>query len=683
MRAGSLSPSDALRSSSPTHEEEAVDLSTLPPVYVIPAHLEQDELHDVEDSLIRCHANLTYDAAEARLFISSVNTKKRAQFELRKLRIWTEETTHWKSRAEDSIEKRSSKEGEEHPRKRRKISPSIVSISSEEPTEDDRDPSKRSAAQFHGFLAESNESLILVFKVQWLKDLISNNHFLDISDYLVFEGKRVERPSDATSEPPSRKGTNDSLQDGAQDQAEDILERARADTPPRTKGRVSRFISAPHGSRRFKDQLHQSRWGDHDTEKMKLLQLETSSQEKNSSQETSSDPDIPPPPDWVTQNLKYACQRSTPEIFENEEFLDLLRKIRLARLLTGDEIGVRAYSTSIAAIAAMPTKIISPKEILRLPGCDVKIANLWIEYKNTGQIEAAFEVDTDETMQILNKFYQIWGVGDKTSRDFFDRGWRDVDDIVEYGWNQLSRVQQIGVKYYDEFQQGIPRPEVESILAKVLEHAVRVRDDGIEALVVGGYRRGKLESGDVDIIVSHRQLDKTANLVTDIVASLEEEGWVTHTLRLDLTNTHRGQNTLPLKGSPHAIGSGFDTLDKAMVVWQDIDWPTKEEDLKKDPKAKNPNVHRRVDIIVSAWRTAGCAVLGWSGGTTFQRDIRRYAKYIKEWKFDSSGIRNRRTADIVRLEGPNGVTGSMVDAEKAVFEGLGLVYREPWERCTG
>jgi DNA polymerase IV len=76
-------------------------------------------------------------------------------------------------------------------------------------------------------------------------------------------------------------------------------------------------------------------------------------------------------------------------------------------------------------------------------------------------------------------------------------------------------------------------------------------------------------------------------------------------------------------------------------------------------------------------------VLGWSGETTFQRDLRRYAKHVKGWKFDSSGIRDRRSGQVVILEGKTGVAGSMVDAEKAVFEGLGLTYIEPSDRCTG
>jgi DNA polymerase IV len=609
MRSGSLSPSASLLSSSPVPESESLDLSALPSVYVISTYISEEELHDIEDALIRCHAPLTYDTSEARLFLCNLNTAKRIQFELRKSRVWTKETSHVSTLSSTLLKVSSAqqegKQPHENSRKKRKLRSSYVSSSSPEPSPGIENRFRNPENDISTSLASTDETLILVVKIQWLKDVVAQGRIISLSDYLLYEGRRIEKPSDLTLDAAGR--TRSSEPPEIQEQPDDILKRAKADPPPASKGPRSRFVSAPHGSRRFRDQQHRSRWGDHE-EKTELLQVETSSQD------TSPDNEIPSPPEWVTQNLKYACQRITPTLSPNEEFLDLLKKIRLARLLTSDEIGVRAYSTSIAAIAAVPTKIFNPKEILRLPGCDVKIANLWIEYRNTDHIAAASEVDTDDTLVILNKFYQIWGVGDKTARDFFNRGWRDLDDIVEYGWDQLTRVQQIGVKYYDEFQVGIPRAEVEFILEKVREHAVKVRDDGIEALVVGGYRRGKTESGDVDIIVSHRELAKTANLVTDIVASLEEEGWVTHTLRLDLTNTHRDQSTLPLKGSPVAIGSGFDTLDKAMVVWQDINWPNKEEILERDPKAKNPNIHRRVDIIVSAWRTVGCSVLGWSGG---------------------------------------------------------------------
>lgn len=247
-------------------------------------------------------------------------------------------------------------------------------------------------------------------------------------------------------------------------------------------------------------------------------------------------------------------------------------------------------------------------------------------------------------------------------------GWRDLDDIVEYGWQSLSRVQQIGVKYYDEFQKKIGRSEVRKIADVILNHAHRL-DSNYDMVIVGGYRRGREESGDVDVILTHREESKTLNLIENLALSLEKDNYIKHTLSLSKKNSERGQMPLPWKGEGSTWGSGFDTLDKAMVVWLD---PNEETAL-----------HRRVDIIVSPWKTIGCAILGWSGETTFQRDLRRYCKKEKGLKFDSSGIRDRKNGSWVDFESGDAAVESMDEAERRVFAGLGIPWRPPSERCTG
>lgn len=267
-------------------------------------------------------------------------------------------------------------------------------------------------------------------------------------------------------------------------------------------------------------------------------------------------------------------------------------------------------------------------------------------------------------------------------------GWRSLDDIVEHGWDQLSRVQQIGVKYYDEFRRKIPRDEVEAIGATILAHARKIHP-GFQLTIVGGYRRGKTQSGDVDVVISHPDAAMTLGFVERIVRSLERTAHVTHTLTLSLRNSERDQAPLPWRGEGAGArkGSGFDTLDKALVVWRDP-----HGDAAAAAAATSSAPHRRVDIIVSPWKTVGCAVLGWSGGTTFQRDLRRYCKQEKGLKFDSSGIRSRADGAWVDLEGSGGASPTaaavppapdMETAERRVFEALGLVWRRPEERCTG
>jgi DNA polymerase IV len=740
MTSNRKSPSPTFRDSSPPVED--INLSSLPPVFVLSAHLSTEDLHDIEDQLQQHGALVTYDINEAKLVIGKVGTKKRAQFELRSRGLWTEEV----GGKIEPINAQKLDGAEEPPRKKARLDspkkeresaiittlggdsstesedesqnsmPNLVNDkstandgitqetstalnnSSLGPEHDDqvekgigiidrlRPVSKTKAREVPGLKQMNLFKNIQVLKLQWLEDSFHQSRVMDIGPYIIYEGCAVQSPPDYGRStykqnsfpiPAAAKLPNSQHKFAERPQTQKILERAQADLSGISQ--VAHYNPMSHGARRFERHGASSQFSHQDPtpHPAKLLEMTTSEYE-------GGDSDMPKAPEWVKKNLRYACQRSTPANPPNDAFIKEIKKIKLARLLIGDEIGVRAYSTFIAAIAAYPYTISNPREILRLPGCDVKLANLWIEWKNFGHIKEADDCENDETLQGLKLFYDIWGVGATTARTFYnDKGWRDTDDVIEYGWKDLNRVQQIGLKYYDEFKVGIPRTEVEIIASKVREHAVKVRDGGIELMVVGGYRRGKAESGDVDMIVSHRDLEKTAGLVNDIVASLETEGWITHTLTLSLTSTERGQSTLPFKSSGVAShGVGFDTLDKALVVWQDPSWSTMNLDLAENPQAKNPNIHRRVDIIISPWRTVGCAITGWSGGTTFQRDLRRYARAIKGWKFDSSGVRDRSTGEVVELEGPEGVSGDMLEAEKAIFQGLGLIYRPPTERCT-
>ncbi|KAL1605137.1 hypothetical protein SLS60_004680 [Paraconiothyrium brasiliense] len=686
-----------------------LDLSSIPLIATLGAHFKGDEEDKVKATLRRHGAQLTADVSKPKVLIGKVGTRRRAEFELRSRKFEVEEVIESK-RAPSPVK-------QDTPRKRARDSgtssePIFVqddgstteeggdegSETEDEAPESTRDtpptspviPDEEPTLQSTVFNDASNDDILWVIKVEWLDECLSAGCLVPLGENLVYKCRIKKRPpatldagySTTKAVYPSllKPATQTNL--AARPRASPhILGRAKEDVTTTTAKRPYNPHNDGHGSRRFDGKSYASSSTKptfaHQT--AHLLQQTTSDYE-------GEDSDIPPPPDWVAQGVKYACQRFTPADPPNQDFIDELKKIRTARILIDDEIGVRAYSSIIASIAAYPYKLRHPRELARLPSCDEKTAVLFVEWKNTGKIQAVEDYENDEAMKVLRSFYDIWGVGAKTARNFYyNKGWLELDDIIEYGWNELDRVQQIGVKYYDEFLSGIPRPEVESIADIVRQHAVRLRDERITVTIVGGYRRGKSASGDVDMIVSHPELSATAHLVRDIVESLEDEEWITHTLTMSLHNTSRNQTTLPFR-TTKASGAGFDTLDKALVVWQNPSWPTRDADLDADldanPKAKNPNIHRRVDIIIAPWRTVGCAVMGWSGGTTFQRDLRRYAKHKKGWKFDSSGIRSRETGQVVMLEGEEGVEGTPEEAERRVFKGLGLEYVPPEMRCT-
>ena len=671
-------------------------LAKLKPIFILSYGLELDDLHELEEEVIGLDGDLTYDVKEARIFLARIEQKKRAAFELRSKGLWTEE---WN---DSSMEP---------PRKRMRLSsPRVEPVHPVNTGSDTESGSSSSTATARSSRPTSpvapDEHLespphifpddpdrILVIKLEWLENSMKQKKLLPFHEHVIYDARVISKPEIQSSKPktqpatylkvnldaPSRSRIPPSAPSGAT--ITSILERAKAEAPSSTPGKGH---PVAHQARRRFNQSTTTPALTHPNKPPKLHRTTTSEFEDLESRS------IPLPPPWVCDHVTYSCLRSTPLHSPNIRFIRALEAIKLARLLTLDEIGVRAYSTSIAAIAAYPYLLTSAAEVLRLPGCDAKIAALWDEWADSAEEEAerwsptVRELEGDENLKVLKVFHEIWGVGPETARRFhFEKGWKDLDDLVEFGWSALNRVQQIGVKFYDEFMVKIPRAEVEGIRDVVLRHARSCRGVGekdfgterdVEAVIVGGYRRGKEECGDVDIILSHRDQELTEGLVVDVVASLEQEGWVTHTLTLNTTTSDRGQQTLPYRGV--GGGHGFDSLDKALCVWQDPDWDVAEG-------KKNPNIHRRVDIIISSWRTVACSILGWSGGNTFERDIRRYVKRAKGWKFDSSGVRDRVSGRVLDLESPKeGQADSWLDREKRLMEGLGIRWRPPGERCT-
>ncbi|OQE42020.1 hypothetical protein PENCOP_c004G07321 [Penicillium coprophilum] len=643
--------------------EHVFIFSSQPPIFVLPTHLSLEDLDEVEGRLTDCGGRLTYDIAEAGLVLGNVGRAKRAALELRTRGIWTEELIP--TSASKSI-------GTEPPSKRRRtnhydgtkdVPVEIIDLSTE--SEGEKGAVNPPEKVIPEPKAEEVQNSVTVLKLEWMDTSIIAGKCVSQDPFVVYRGRKIPPP-------PPTKGVGNKQNLLAQKSSQ-IIERAKQDaglptprTPPPDHIHARRSKEPPDGSS--------------PRPRPKLYRQTTSEHEKEEN-------NVPPQPDWVRDQVVFACLRSAPLHPPNEDFISQLVKIRRIRQLTLDEIGVRAYSTSIASLAAYPHPIERPSEILALPGCNAKIADLFAEFQqhggcshtdDDGNVAAADALETDPMLRVLNLFYGIWGVGAKTAREFYHRGWRDLDDIVEHGWDKLSRVQQIGVKFYEEFQEGVPRDESEGIANTIRDHAGRVRPedkDGIECVIVGGYRRGKELSGDVDIILSHRDDAVTRNLIVDVVASLEVEHYITHTLSLHLTSSLREQQTLPFHGDD---ARKFDTLDKALVVWQDPHFDAQAVGGNEQP-GKNPNIHRRVDIIISPWRTVGCAILGWSGDTTFQRDLRRHAKKARSLKFDSSGVRDRGTGRQVDLE-HGGETWE--EREKLVMEGLGIGWRPPEERCT-
>ena len=119
-----------------------------------------------------------------------------------------------------------------------------------------------------------------------------------------------------------------------------------------------------------------------------------------------------------TDQGKFSCQRYTPLICKNEGLVDALQKLKLARTLQEDKIGIRAYSTVVASIRAYPVRIMDAQEISHSEGCGPKIVNIVNEYLTYGKIQEAEDVWMEDDIRTKYHFWQVHGVGPATAREY-------------------------------------------------------------------------------------------------------------------------------------------------------------------------------------------------------------------------------------------------------------------------
>ncbi|EPS38194.1 hypothetical protein H072_8085 [Dactylellina haptotyla CBS 200.50] len=647
------------------------DLSKLPHVYVLPIRLDDSQRKEIISNLKSARCRIAATPRDASIFIGDILGAKRAALELRFLGLPTTDVTSVKS------------------------------------------------------TTPQDGKILQVVKLSWYKKATSSDSNVNINDFTVYRGLfNPSNPATVTvSSPITPKKRSSSPPSLAEQQELDLARR---------KSIMRRAMAVTHpvtpGTRHLRNHHHSQDAPTSQFKRPKLLSQESTDSHDESEETLAS---LPPFPDWVVEKQKFSCTRSTPSTPHNKDFVEALFKIRLNRLIISDEIGVRAYSTAIAAISAFPHPITHISQIRALPGCDDKIAALWYEFQHSdppGQLEVLTEITTSKYYKTLELFYNIWGCGAHSARNFYKQGFRDLDDLVEHHWKHLTRVQQIGVKFYDEFENKIPRDEVVAIRDRVQFYARQLLP-GAEAVIVGGFRRGKELSNDVDILITHPRVSKSRDveeLLVPLVDLLEEKGLITHVLTIHQPSKFVANTDGEVWGkrSHH----NFDGIPKILGVWQEPDEGDDEDedgdsqmkeagDENSDPKVirtkrKNRNPHRRVDILFPPPRCAGSTLTSWSGATTFERDLRRYVKAERYWKFSSEGITNRATGtrvpvgkekgEFIGLTEEEEKAGLEIDddvekrgrkkdgewigweiEERKLFKVLGLQWREPTERCTG
>ncbi|KAI0628369.1 Nucleotidyltransferase [Trametes polyzona] len=393
---------------------------------------------------------------------------------------------------------------------------------------------------------------------------------------------------------------------------------------------------------------------------------------------------LPPNPPYATNLEKlnymsrYACQRASPLICPNQDLARELEIIRQSRALEGEERSALSYQRAISVIKAYPERIRSLKQAEKLPYIGTKIAGLVEEFIDTGKITEAQTIKASERFQTLSLFNSIYGIGPNTARRLFNLGLRSLDDLEVYygverdaieahseiveveekprnaGWTKDQHENdsdeglgdswiRVALGLREDLSKKIPRDEVEE-MGRVVMQELDEFEPGCVSTIVGGYRRGKPESNDVDIVFTHPDAAKIKGLCKRFVKRLHERGMVTHVMHLSGFHGHNPLRT-----------THWDSLEKALTVF-----------ILPPSSRFHTGTRRRLDLIFAPPEVYWTAVIGWSGSIMFQRDLRQWAKDKLGMKFDSSGITRRYDSKEIHPK-----------TEKEVFDLFGLEWVDP------
>ena len=309
----------------------------------------------------------------------------------------------------------------------------------------------------------------------------------------------------------------------------------------------------------------------------------------------------------------------------NEAFVSLLGKLEKLMIQKGEPFRARAYQKAQQSIMLYQDPINSLDQIKDLKGVGKTILAKFQEYLETGKLKA---IEKEKENPLL-LFTNIYGVGPKKAQALIAKGITTIAQLRE-NQGELNDKQKIGLQYYEAIEERIPRAEIvrfETVLSDVFKE---LGYPSATMEIVGSYRRGAKDSGDIDIIITDAA--HNPDLLSRFVAKLVDMKIVLHKLT--------------------------DGKTKVLAI----------AELPK--KGATP---RRVDFLYTPPDEFAFAILYFTGSKIFNTVMRQRA-LDRGYTLNEHGIYHM----------VSGKKGAKVDqafpTEKSIFDFLDMEYKKPEER---
>lgn len=309
----------------------------------------------------------------------------------------------------------------------------------------------------------------------------------------------------------------------------------------------------------------------------------------------------------------------------NEKYIDLMEQLSSIMMKQGENFRARAYQKAQETIMSYPADILSPADLNGKPGIGQTIMDKLNEYAATGTL-SILEKEKNNPVNILA---EIYGVGPKKAKELVENGISSISQLRE-NQHMLNDIQKVGLQHYEDVLKRIPRSEIDEYKT-IFENVFK----GLSSLqsyyeIVGSYRRGAQNSGDIDMIITSDSPLVFIRFIDELIKN-----------KLILNVLSRG--------------------------------PTKCLVMAKIPSS---NSVRRVDFLYTSLEEYPFSVLYFTGSKIFNTCMRHIA-LEKGFTMNEHGL--YKMVDKKKEEKVEHVFHS----EKDIFDFLGLEYKAPNERTDG